>query len=286
VSAKPTVAVLGTGIMGAPMARNLLRAGFAVRVWNRSADKAELLAGDGAVVAGAPAEAAREADVLLTMLADTDAVLESADGALDGPEVWVQASTIGIAGTARCAALAAEQGVAFVDAPVLGTRQPAEDGKLIVLASGPEAQREPLAPIFDAVGARTIWLGEAGAGTRLKLVANAWVAALIEGLAETFVLAEGIGVEPSSFLEAISGGLMDSGYAHLKGKAMIERAFEPAFPLRLAAKDLRLIEEAGAAAELELPLFAAVAERFAEGVARGNGDLDLAATYLTGAEAR
>jgi len=283
MSSRLTVAVLGTGIMGAPMARNLLRAGFPVHVWNRSREKAEALAGDGAVVAGSPAEATGDADVVLTMLADTDAVVASVDRALDGPRVWVQASTVGLAGTERCAAIAAANGVDFVDAPVLGTRQPAEDGKLTVLASGPDDRREELGPLFDAVGARTMWLGEAGAGTRLKLVANAWIATLVEGLAETFVLAEGIGVRPQSFLEAISGGLMDSGYAHLKGKAMIERAFDPAFPLRLAAKDLRLIEEARREQDLELPLLTAVAERFAEGVERGNGELDFSATYLTGA---
>jgi 3-hydroxyisobutyrate dehydrogenase len=283
MSSLPTVAVLGTGIMGAPMARNLLAAGFPVRAWNRSREKAAPLAGAGAVVAGSPAEAADGAQIVLTMLADADAVLDSVDAALDGPDVWVQASTIGIEGTERCAALAADRGVAFVDAPVLGTKQPAEAGRLTVLASGPAAERERLAPLFDAVGARTIWVGDAGAGTRLKLVANSWVLTLVEGLAETIALAEGVGVAPESFLEAIAGGLMDCGYAQQKGKAMIERSFEPAFPLRLAAKDVRLIEDAARRHELDLPLHAAIAARFAEGVGRGNGDLDMAATFLTGA---
>jgi 3-hydroxyisobutyrate dehydrogenase len=282
MSSLPTVAVLGTGIMGAPMARNLSAAGFPVRAWNRSGEKAAPLAEHGAAVAGSPAEAADGAEIVLTMLADTDAVLASVDAALDGPDSWVQMSTVGIEGTERCAALAAQRGVAFVDAPVLGTKQPAEDGKLVVLASGPAAERERLEPLFDAVGARTMWLGEAGAGTRLKLVANSWVLTLVEGLAETITLAEGVGVAPESFLEAISGGLMDCGYAHLKGKAMIERSFEPAFALRLAAKDVRLVEDAGRRHELELPLHAAIAARFAEGVERGNGDLDMAATFLTG----
>jgi 3-hydroxyisobutyrate dehydrogenase len=285
MSSLPTVAVLGTGIMGAPMARNLLAAGFPVRAWNRTHAKAAPLADAGAVVAGAPAEAADGAEIVLTMLADTDAVLASVEQALDGPDVWVQASTIGIEGTERCAALAAEHGVAFVDAPVLGTRQPAEAGKLTVLASGPAAERGRLAPLFDAVGARTMWLGAAGAGTRLKLVANSWVLALVEGLAETIALAEGLGVAPESFLEAISGGLMDCGYAQQKGRAMIDRSFEPAFPLRLAAKDVRLIEDAAGRHELDLPLHAAIAARFAEGVERGNGDLDMSATFLTGAAA-
>jgi 3-hydroxyisobutyrate dehydrogenase len=281
MSSHPTVAVLGTGIMGAPMARNLLAAGFPVRAWNRTADKAAALEQDGAFVAATPAEAAAGAEIVLTMLADTDAVLESAADALEGPAVWVQASTVGIEGTERCAALAAERGIVFVDAPVLGTKQPAEAGKLVVLASGPDAERERLAPLFDAIGARTMWVGEAGAGSRLKLVANSWTLCLVEGLAETIALAEGSGVPPESFLEAISGGLMDCGYAHLKGKAMTERAFEPAFPLRLAGKDLGLIEEAAERHQVELPLIAAIAARFADGVERGYGELDMSATFLT-----
>jgi 3-hydroxyisobutyrate dehydrogenase len=281
MSSHPIVAVLGTGIMGAPMARNLLAAGFPLRVWNRSAEKAEPLGADGAVVAGSPREASDGAEIVLTMLADADAVLDTVADALDGTPVWVQASTIGVEGTERCAALAAEHGVAFVDAPVLGTKQPAEQGQLIVLASGPAEQRERLAPLFDAIGARTIWLGDAGGGTRLKLVVNAWVLSLVEGLAETLVLAEGLGVAPELFLETIAGGPLDSGYAQLKGKAMIERAFEPAFPLSLAAKDLRLIEAVAERHDIDVPVLAAIAERFAEGLERGNGELDMSATFLT-----
>jgi 3-hydroxyisobutyrate dehydrogenase len=286
MSSDDTVAVLGTGIMGAPMARNLLAAGFPVRVWNRTAEKAAALADEGAAVAETPADAAAGAQVVLTMLSDADAVLDSAADALDSAEVWVQMSTIGLDGTERCDALAAERGVAFVDAPVLGSRQPAEEGKLTVLASGPEDLRGRVDPLFDAVGARTWWLGEAGAGQRLKLVANTWVLAMVQGLAETLTLAEGLGVPPRSFLDVIAGGPLDSGYAQLKGKGMIERSFPPAFPLRHAAKDLRLIEEAARRHDLDVPLIEAIAARFAEGVAAGHGDLDMSATFLTGAESR
>jgi 3-hydroxyisobutyrate dehydrogenase len=286
MSSDDTVAVLGTGIMGAPMARKLLAAGFPVRVWNRTAEKAAALADEGAAVAETPADAAGGAQVVLTMLSDADAVLDSAADALDSAEVWVQMSTIGLDGTERCDALAAERGVAFVDAPVLGSRQPAEEGKLTVLASGPEDLRGRVDPLFDAVGARTWWLGEAGAGQRLKLVANTWVLAMVQGLAETLTLAEGLGVPPRSFLDVIAGGPLDSGYAQLKGKGMIERSFPPAFPLRHAAKDLRLIEEAARRHDLDVPLIEAIAARFAEGVAAGHGDLDMSATFLTGAESR
>jgi 3-hydroxyisobutyrate dehydrogenase len=284
MSSPTTVAVLGTGIMGAPMARNLIAAGMRVRVWNRTAEKARPLAELGAGVAGSPAEAAEDADVVVTMLADAAAVLQTAGPALGSGQTWLQMSTIGLEGTERCAALAGERGIAFFDAPVLGSRQAAEDGKLIVLASGPPDGREALTPLLDAVGARTTWVGEAGAGTRLKLVANAWVVAMIEGLAETIVLAEGLGIEPHTFLEAIAGGQMDSGYAQMKGKAMIDRSFDPpAFPLRLASKDLRLIAEATERHQLDVPLLATIDRRFREAVDRGHGDLDMAATFLTGA---
>ena len=283
MSSPDSVAVLGTGIMGGPMARHLAAAGHPVRVWNRTRAKAEPLEADGAEVADTPREAADGAAVLLTMLTDADAVLAAADAALGGQDVWVQASTVGIEGTERCAALAAERGVAFVDAPVLGTRQPAEDGKLIVLGSGPDALRERLAPVFGAYATRTLWVGAAGAGTRLKLVANTWVLALVEGLAETLALAEGLGLAPEAFLDAIAGGPLDAGYAQAKGKTMIARSFDPAFPLRHAAKDLRLVEAAAARHDLDVPLVAAIAERFADAVERGHGDLDMSATFLLSA---
>jgi 3-hydroxyisobutyrate dehydrogenase len=286
MSSKDTVAVLGTGIMGAPMARNLLGAGFPVRAWNRTAEKAAPLADAGAFVADTPAAAGAGAQVVLTMLSDADAVIDSVAGALGDAEVWVQMSTVGVEGSERCAALASERGVALVDAPVMGSRVPAAEGKLTVLASGPVELRDRVDPLFEVVGARTSWIGEAGAGQRLKLVANAWVMALVESLAETMVLAESLGVPPQSFLDTIAGSPLDSGYAQLKGKGMIERSFPPAFPLRLAAKDLRLIGEAAGRHELDVPLLDTIASRYAEGVAAGNGDLDLSATFLTGAAPR
>jgi len=286
MSSKDTVAVLGTGIMGAPIARNLLAAGFPVQAWNRTAEKAAPLAEAGAVVARSPREATAGARIVLTMLVDADAVLETVADALDAGQLWLQMSTIGLDGAERCAALAAERGATLVDAPVLGSRQAAEDGTLIVLASGPDDVRERVDPLFDVVGERTWWLGEAGTGQRVKLVANTWVLTLVESLAETLVLAEGLGVPPQTFLDVIAGGALDSGYAQLKGRAMIERNFPPAFPLRHAAKDLGLIEEAAGRHELDVPLIDTVADRYARAVEAGLGDLDMSATFLTGVERR
>jgi 3-hydroxyisobutyrate dehydrogenase len=168
-----TVAVLGAGgTMGGAMARNVMAAGMTVRAWNRTRERAEALAGDGAHLAATPAEAADGADVVLTMLADGDAVIGAMDGddgalrAMADGAVWLQTSTIGEEATARCVALAEGAGVPFVDAPVLGTKAPAEQGALIVLASGPDAVRERVRPVLDAIGQRTMWVGDAGAGTR------------------------------------------------------------------------------------------------------------------------
>jgi 3-hydroxyisobutyrate dehydrogenase len=223
---------------------------------------------------------------VITMLTDAAAVTGvMADGtlaAMRDDAVWLQMSTIGIAGIEEAAKLATDRGVGILDAPVLGTKQPAEAGELIVLIGGEDELAGRCRPVFEAVGQHTVELGELGAATRMKLVLNNWLVGLTTALAETVALAEALDLDPAGFLEVIEGGPIDAGYAQLKGKMMIERSFDPAFPLRLAAKDLRLVEEATERHELELPLLAAIAERFAEGVARGNGELDMSATYLTG----
>ena len=272
------VAVLGTGIMGAPMARNLAAAGHEVTAWNRSAEKAEGI--EGVEAAGSVAEAVRGAEAVITMLADADAVeavVSEALPALDGA-VLIQTSTIGPEATARLAERAEAAGVPFVDAPVLGTKAPAEEGKLIVLASGPEDVRERVDPLFDAIGAKTLWLGEAGAGSRLKLVINTWLLALTEGLAEAIALAEALDVDPQTFLDAIDGGPIGAPYANLKGKLMIERDFPPSFPLELALKDARLALAAAEAQGLRLGALAAVAEQMERAVEAGHGKADMAAT--------
>lgn len=269
------VAFLGTGIMGAPMARNLVAADHEVRVWNRSREKAE---GLGAGVADSPAEAAAGAEVVVTMLSDGAAVESVMDGvSLEGDQVWWQASTVGMEATEKLHGMARD--TKFVDGPVLGTKQPAEKGELTVLASG--RGRDRLGPVFDAVAARVVDLGdEVGAASRLKLVLNAWIVALVEGLAETLAFAEGIGVDPAKFLEVIDGGAMSPAYAQLKGKAMIARSFDPSFSLALAAKDAGLVADAAAAAGLELPLPGLVRDQMRKAIDAGHGDLDMAATFL------
>jgi 3-hydroxyisobutyrate dehydrogenase len=286
---REAIAVIGAGgTMGLPMARNIAGAGIDVRAWNRSREKAEPLADDGVEVLDTAAEAATGASVLLTILSDADAVadaMEGSDGVLAGAAdgaLWLQMSTIGIEGTERCAALAEENGLTLVDAPVVGTKQPAEEGKLTVLASGPDEARKRCEPIFDPISQKVVWLGEAGTGTRMKLVINSWLLSLVEGLAETIAFAEGVDIDPAEFLETIAGGPIDNSYAQMKGKMMIERSFEPAFKLELAAKDARLVLEAVERHDLDLPMLSAIRAQLEE-AAEEHGEKDMSATFLASA---
>ena len=281
---RASVAVLGTGIMGAAMARNLLAAGIEVRAWNRSREKAEPLAEDGATVADTPDEAAEGADFVLTMLADADVIEEvvgegGALSALADGGVWLQMSTVGGEGSERLANLAKEHGVAYVDAPVLGTKQPAEQGQLIVLASGSEELRERCEPVFEAVGSKTVWLGEAGDGSRLKVVVNSWIVGLLGVLAATISLARATGVDPQSFLETIQGGPLDLPYAQMKGNMMIEEDFPTSFSAKLARKDTGLVLDAAEANDLRLAIAEAVAANFDDAIEAGYGEEDMAAIY-------
>jgi 3-hydroxyisobutyrate dehydrogenase len=282
------VAVLGTGIMGAAMARNLLSAGMEVRVWNRSREKAEPLSQDGAQIADTPVDAARGADFLLTILADADAIEEAVgDGVLDAlaeDGVWLQMSTVGESGNQRLEKLAADHGVTYVDAPVLGTRQPAEQGQLVVLASGPEEVRERSEQVFDAVGSKTVWLGGAGEGSHLKLVVNNWIVGLLGVLAETVAFAKATGVDPEKFLETIEGGPLGLPYAQIKGNMMVEEDFPTSFSANLARKDAGLVLDAAAARDLKMGIAEAVAARFDEAIEAGHGEEDMAAVYQAARE--
>jgi 3-hydroxyisobutyrate dehydrogenase len=271
--------------MGMGMARNAAAAGLAVHAWNRSADKLDGLAGEAGVEAFATArEAVADVDAVVTMLSDADATLAAMsgpDGGAAGSEgaVWIQMGTIGVEGSERCAELARDRGLVYVDAPVLGTKKPAEDGQLVLLASGPEAPREALEPLFDALGKRTIWVGEAGQGSRLKVVINAWLCAVVEGTAEMLRLAEALGVEPQLALDAIEDGPLDAPYMRMKGQAMVKGDYTPSFRLALAAKDARLAVAAGQEAGAEIPAIEAIAAQLTA-VAEAHPDEDLAVAFL------
>jgi 3-hydroxyisobutyrate dehydrogenase len=274
-----SIAFLGTGLMGGPMAANVAKAGFDVRAWNRTRAKAEPLVEHGVVVVDTPREAVEGADIVVTMLADGPGVEDVvADAGLASGQLWLQMSTVGVEWAATLAGIAEKAGAVYVDAPVLGTRQPAETGNLVVLASGPSDVRDRCAPVFDAVGARTVWVGEAGAASALKLTANAWVLSLTSALAESLALAGSLGLDPALFLEAIRGGAVDTPYAHVKGKQMIDDVHPASFSARLAAKDARLVLDAAGDA-VDLAVARGALEHLDAAVEAGFGEEDMSVVH-------
>jgi 3-hydroxyisobutyrate dehydrogenase len=282
---RATVAVIGVGIMGFAMARNLAAAGLSTRVWDRSAAATAPLADAGAVVAPSARAAAADADVVITMLPTAD-VVESvifdggvADAFPDGC-VWAQMGTIGVEPTRHIRdRLAAQRpSVMFVDAPVSGSKGPAEQGQLLILASGPAAAAERVDPVFDILGRKTVWLGEAGQGSIVKLVVNAYMSILIEGVAETMELADRLGIGHQELAEVIEGGPLDAPIADAKLHKMDRGDYAAEFPLEWALKDVDLaISVAG---DEPPPLLAALSRQWHAAVAAGHGRQDISAARL------
>ena len=276
------VAVLGTGTMGAGMARSLLRAGHAVTVWNRTTARAEPLAADGATVAATAADAVTGAEVVVVMLFDLDAVLEVLTAAAEaGREaIWLQASTIGQDGTEQVAALAAGQGLRLLDAPVLGTKGPAEQGTLVALLSGDPDLVAAATPAIEGYSARSVYAGPGlGAASALKLACNAWVATMNAAVGQSVALAEGFGVDPGLFLEAMSGGASDTPYLHLKAELIAKGDYPPAFSLGGALKDVELILAAARAMLVADDVLAGLATAYRRAAEAGHADEDMAAVY-------
>jgi 3-hydroxyisobutyrate dehydrogenase len=276
-------AVLGTGIMGSAMARNLAAAGLRTTVWDRSPGATAPLAQAGALVAASPGEAVRDADVVITMLPTAEvagAVMfdgGAAQGLADGA-VWAQMGTIGLAATADFGRRLAElrPGAVFVDAPVSGSKGPAQAGQLLILASGPPAAAAVLDPVFSVLGRRTVWLGEAGQGSAMKLAVNAYMSILIEGVAEALELAARLGIDAAKLAECIEGGPLDAPIADAKLHKMQAGDFAPEFPLAWALKDVDL----AAAAAGELPLLDALSRQWHAAVDAGHGREDVSAARL------
>lgn len=278
------VAVLGTGIIGAAVARNLARKGFAVRAWNRSADKARALAVDGVTPFENAADAVHGAAIVVTALKDGPAVAEAMAAALPGFTkgiVWIQLGTVGVEAIDELTSFADEHGFVFYDAPIQGTRQPAEQGKLVVLASGREDKRKTAQTVFDAIGQRTVWVSDTpGASSWLKLALNAYVFALTHGTAETLAIARALGIDPALVIEAVTGGPLDSLYFQGKGAAMLKRDFATSFSVDNAVKDARLVVDAIKGTGVRADLAEAGLGRFQRLANAGHGDKDIAASFL------
>lgn len=275
---RPRVTVLGLGTMGAAMARRLVDAGLPVTVWNRNPSRVQAFRDTAARVADDAAEAVSDADIVLTMLFDGPAVRSVMDLALPHMApgaVWMQSSTVGVAATGQFADAAAAAGVTYVDAPVLGTKGPAEQGTLTALVAGPADAVERLAPVLAAIAVKTVRVGEAApAASSLKLAMNAWIATLTAGIAQSLTLARTLGVDPQLVLQALQGSGPDSPYAQVKGTAMLEGSFEPQFELAGLLKDVRLVRQA---VPQSPALLEALEATYAAAAEQGAGDLDIAA---------
>jgi 3-hydroxyisobutyrate dehydrogenase len=285
VVARSRVTVIGSGIMGSAMARNLIAAGLPTTVWDRSKLATEPLSKAGASVAASVVEAVRDAQVVITMLPTAEIVSgalldEGVSDAFAPGAVLAQMGTIGVSGTTELIGSLAKlrPDVMFVDAPVSGSKGPAESGQLLILASGPPAAQPIVAPAFDAIGRKTVWLGEAGQGTRMKLVVNAYMSVLIEGVAEALVLARRQGIDAAQLEECIEGGPLDAPIADAKLHKMEKGDFAPEFPLEWALKDINLaIDEAD---DGSLPILAALSAQWQAAVDAGHGREDISAAVL------
>lgn len=268
------VTVLGLGLMGTAIAANLAEHGFPVRGWNRTAGRSA----QGVEVVADAAEAAAGAEIVLTMLTDGAATAEAIRQARPAAgTIWVQMGTVGVPATTELSELAAAQRLVLVDAPVLGTVAPARQGQLLILASGPDETRERVQPLFDVLGKRTLWLGAAGRGSAVKLALNTWLAAVVEGIAETMALARCLDIDPATILDALDGEAVASPYALMKGRNMLAGELDPGFPLKHAAKDIGIVVEAARQRGIELPAIEATLPAWQAAVEAGDGDADIAA---------
>ncbi len=275
-----TVAVLGIGSMGHGMATSALRAGIPTIVWSRHAARTRDLTDLGADVAETAAEAAARAGIVITMVTDTDAVMSIAteQGMLDAlapGAIWAQMSTIGVAGTERVITLVETRrpDVTLLDAPVSGSKEPAEQGQLTIFASGPDSARSRVTPLFDAFSQRTIWVGPLGTGSRLKLVNNTLLAFTAEGLAASVALAHRLGLETETIIDALGGGPLMSPWESAKLQRITRGEYAPQFALALALKDVHLALETVDAGRFEA--LAALAREWERAVDQGLGDQDL-----------
>jgi 3-hydroxyisobutyrate dehydrogenase-like beta-hydroxyacid dehydrogenase len=267
------VAWIGTGIMGAPMALRLMRAGHRVRVWNRSPQKARALGAEGATVATDAAAAARGAEAVFIMVPDTpdvESVVAQIEPAVSRGQMVIDMSTIAPAAERAIADRLAPRGVAYLDAPVSGGETGAIEGTLTIMVGGDEMAFDRARPLFDHLGKRATWMGPAGAGQTTKLANQIAVSLTLEAAAEAILFARQGGIDPARALEAISGGAAASWQLSNLGPKIIARDYRPGFFVKLIRKDLRLVTEAAECNGLALPGLALMVSMFDKASALGH----------------
>jgi 3-hydroxyisobutyrate dehydrogenase len=278
------VGLLGVGLMGAAMGHRLLDEGLNVIAWDHTPEHARTIEERGGARADDPSEVVLGADVVITMLPTAPIILGVVEPLLEdwpGATTWLQMSSVGAAEADQLTEVADAHGVTLVDAPVSGSTHPAEEGELTILASGPDSARESAEPVFEALGSRVLWVGEAGMGSRLKMAANHWMIAMTAALAESMHLCEAMGLDQQQSIDLLDGGPLGSAYGLQKLDEMKRHSYPAGFPLRLALKDLELVREVEQNSQDAMPLLDVVLERFLA-ASEDHADQDLAAVYEVG----
>jgi 3-hydroxyisobutyrate dehydrogenase-like beta-hydroxyacid dehydrogenase len=277
------VGFIGLGTMGKPMAINLLKKGFAVTVYNRTADKAAEVTALGAVAVSTPAEAAQEADVIITMLSNDAVVLEvllgrsGILGSLSAGQTVIDCSTVSPETSRQLHEALLERAVDFLDAPVTGSKPGAENGTLVFMVGGSYATTDKLRPVFEAMGTKIVYMGPSGSGSSAKLAHNTIAAVNLLGFIEGLSMATKAGLDPERFVEIVLAGGASSKQAELKGSKIVNRDFTNQFSLQLMLKDLLLAGNLSDSYQLPLPLQKAATGLFQMGLSKGLGDHDMSA---------
>jgi len=286
---QPTVSLIGLGLMGRPMGHNLLKAGFPLVVWNRTASRAGSLVAAGARLAASPKEAAAAADVLITMVGDPPAleqVLWGSDekwggafAALKKGAIYIDSSTVSPALARKIAVASTAAGIRFLDAPVTGGTWGAEKGELLFMIGGESETLEAVRPVFSALGKKIFHLGPHGAGQTIKLAMNLLLALQVDAFAEALALVTGAGLQGEKLVEVMQSSMARSGVLDVKAPVMLKGDYAPSFPLRLMHKDLSLALDLGNQLGVPLPAAAAARETYNAVKGSAKADLDYAAVF-------
>ena len=280
---KPTVGLIGLGLMGKPMGRNLLRAGFPLVVWNRTKERADDIVREGAKFASNPRDAAAQADILITIVSDppaVESVLWGSNGALDGlrrGSLYIDSSTVSPDLARRAAAACAERGVDYLDAPVTGGTWGAEKGELVFMIGGKQEVLDRAKPVLEAVGKRFFLLGPNGAGQTVKLAMNMLLAVEVEALAESLALVMKAGLPGERLIEVMQSSMARAAVLDVKAPQILKDDYPPSFPLRLMHKDMRLALELARKEGVSLPAGAAAFKAYTAVKDSAKEDLDYAA---------
>ncbi|KAK4268094.1 hypothetical protein QN277_024797 [Acacia crassicarpa] len=281
------VGFLGLGIMGKAMSLNLLRHGFKVTVWNRTLSKCDELVQHGASIGETPAAVVKKCKYTIAILSDPPAALSvvfDKDGILEqinNEKGYIDMSTVDADTSSKISEAITSRGGRFLEAPVSGSKKPAEDGQLVILAAGNKALYDEVLPAFDVLGKKSFFLGEVGNGAKMKLVVNMTMGSMMNAFAEGIMLAGKSGLNPQNLLDVLDLGAMSNPMFKLKGPTILQKNYTPAFPLKHQQKDMRLALALGDENAVPMPVAAAANEAFKKARSLGLGDLDFSAVFET-----